>query len=101
MTGVRVRSSIFSLASEAPVHELAGTTMLEAAKARTKMTKMLLKVVTLKGLIDRKVGTNAINGPLSDMIGKVIAPLKLWVEEDQIRFRFYSKEMSNKYVIPF
>ena len=34
--------------------------MLEAAKARTKMTKMMLKVDTLKGLLDRKVGTNGI-----------------------------------------
>ena len=34
--------------------------MLEAAKARTKTTKLMLKVDTLKGLIDRKVGTHSI-----------------------------------------
>ena len=33
--------------------------MLEAAKVGTKITKNMLKVVTLKGLMDRKVETNA------------------------------------------
>ena len=59
LLSIRVRSKIFSLAAEAPDQELAGSTMLEEAKSRTKMTKMMLKVDTLKGLMDRSRGARS------------------------------------------
>ena len=70
--------------------------MLEAAKSRTKMTKMMLKVDTLKGLMDRKVGTNSIEKAAKLVIEEPIRNETVVVKLVQIALEGAAKKLSKK-----
>ena len=68
--------------------------MLEAAKSRTKNTKMMLKVDTLNGLMDRKVGKNSIEKAAKLVVEEPVRNKTLVVRLVQVSLDGAAKKLS-------